>query len=227
MGKGVPADVLCPLGCLGYPSGHLSSQIPPCLSPNGLSHIQSCHHGEDTPTLEDLTLRETQLAPQSRFWGTTPTWGHPTQYLTPHELSVVFRPLGSGDTCPGMFLATSWGCSRYEGSARTWRYPPSAPVLRWRMGTLQGGGTCPVRAWGHSGITAQDGDMSGLWIHVLQPPHLPPCRQLSACRQLISILSSSSCSSSILDSLCGKKENWNPVTLVTSVPPPQWRHAPL
>lgn len=130
--------------------------LPVCHvpSPVCLPHTHRCHHGEDTPALEDLTLSETQLAPKSRFWGTTPTWGHPTQHLTPHELGVVLWASRSGDTCPvnlGMSPAASWGCSRCEGSARTrqgWRYPP-----RWRMGTLWGGGTCPGRTWGHSGIT--------------------------------------------------------------------------
>lgn len=161
--KGIPADVPCLLGTSfrtpsSTPNSSLCVMSQPCPSPNGLSHTQRCHHGEVTPTLKDLALRESQLTPRSRFWGTTPTWGHPTQHLTPHELGVVLWPPGLGDTCPanpGMSPATSWGCSRCEGSARKWqgwRYPPSAPVPRWRMGTLWGGSTCPGRAWGHSGI---------------------------------------------------------------------------
>lgn len=68
--------------------------------------------------------------------------------------------------------------------------------------------------------------MLGLQTPVLQPPHLPPHGhlsrvllpgQLSPSRQLISILSSSSCNSSISCSLHGKKETWSSTTLV--VPP--------
>lgn len=91
LGKnGLCVDVPCPLGCLGHPLGHpLPPQILPCVSrpqpcpsPNGLSHTQRCHRGEDTPTLKDLTLREIQLAPKSRFLGDNTNLGtsHPASH---------------------------------------------------------------------------------------------------------------------------------------------------
>lgn len=93
--KGVPADVPCPLECLGHLSGlPLPSQIPlcvmspVCLSPNGLSHNQRCYHGEDTPNLEDLTLRETQLAPRSSSGGQHQHGDIPHSTL-PHTNSVL------------------------------------------------------------------------------------------------------------------------------------------
>lgn len=131
--KGVPADVPCPLGCLGHPSGHpLPPQIPPCVS-----HPQPCCPAPKN-AIAVGTPQPLRTCPSGRpRTGTTPNWGHPTQHLTPDELGVVLWPLGTGDTRPanpGMSPATSRGCSRYEGSARTWP--------RWRVGTLwQGLGT--------------------------------------------------------------------------------------
>jgi len=77
--------------------------------------------------------------------------------------------------------------------------------------------------WGNTHVPAQDGDTLGLQTSVLQPPHLPshghPSHvplpsQLSPCRQLISILPSSSCNSSTSCSLRGRKETQSSIALV-------------
>lgn len=98
--------------------------LSPGPSLTRVSSTQRCSHDEDTPALEKLTLRETQLAPRRKVWPNLGTWGHPPQLrLTPHELSFVLQAPQMGDTHPakqGVSPAIPGGCSRHEGSARTW-----------------------------------------------------------------------------------------------------------
>lgn len=98
----------------------------PGHSPNRVSSTQKHNNNEDAPALEALTLKGTQLAPQEQDLaqpGDIPPSTYPQLRLTPHELSFVLQPLGTGDTRPakqGVSPAITGGCSRYEGSAGTW-----------------------------------------------------------------------------------------------------------
>lgn len=155
--NGLYADVPCPLGCLDHPLGHpLPPQILPCVSrpqpcpsPNGLSHTQRCHRGEDTPTLKDLTLRETQLAPQEQVFGGQHQLGDIPPSISP-RMSSALSSGHQGRVTPALRIQE---CPRPP--------PGAAPGTRALKEYGLGGDTLPVllspggEGWGHSGEVAR------------------------------------------------------------------------